>query len=175
MKFYFHPDTTKGVKQGLIMETKEHKAVISSHLVKLSLLKPSIFDFTNHLTGKTEQHGIGATVEIGKQDNLHFGLRYVVESYFKYDGENVWDYLFRMGCTVERTIDGLKYNYTVYRRGLPIASIESAGGDLFNDDEAAQGGLKGKIGFRGQYRVECDEADAETAYLVCFALERTVN
>lgn len=57
------------------------------------------FEFTNHLTNRTEVHKVGHTVTIVQSSGLSGGIlgdisdALSTRSGFKFDGKKVWDYL----------------------------------------------------------------------------------
>ena len=151
------------VKQAFYLEDENGETVYEGKMTKFSLLGASPFEFVNHITNKTEEHKIGKTVTVEQGGG---GLISVLSkrSYFKFDGQKIWDYLHDLGIRIDSGISGKKIgmNYDVTYKGEPLATI-------------ANSSPKGKslLTVDLYYDVVCEEKDLDLVFLVAFAIAKT--
>ena len=160
---YLLKPVLKTAKQAFYLEDENGNTVYEGKMTKFSLLGASPFEFTNHITNKTEEHQVGKTITVEHGDG---GLISFLSkrSYFKYDGEKIWDYLHGRGIRIENGISGNKVGmkYDVTYKGEPLAAI-------------ANSSPKGKSIFTTDlyYDVTCEEKDLDLVFLVAFAIAKT--
>ena len=159
--YFFHPEK-KVVKQGFLMEDQNGAVVYEAKMLKQTLLGPMIFEFVNHLSGKTGQHKVGHTVTTETSGMMEF---FSVKSHFKFDGKKIWDYLHEMGVRIDSGFSGDKVGmtYRVSLKGEEVAVIASAaanGSNFFVTSSFA-------------YNVTAAEKDLDLAFLCAFAFART--
>jgi len=151
------------IKQAFYLEDESGNIVYEGKMIKFSLFGASPFEFINHLTNKTEEHKVGKaiTVEQGG-NNLISALS--KRSYFKYDGNKIWDYLHDLGIRIDSKISSNKIGmtYEISFEGKPLATIASSS-------------PKGKsfITMDMYYDVTCEEKDLDLVFLVAFSIART--
>lgn len=160
---YFLKPALKTVKQAFFLEDESGKVVYEGKMLKFSLLGASPFEFTNRVTGKTEEHKIGKTVTV-EQGNGGIVSMLSKKSYFKYDGQKIWDYLHDLGVRIDSKLSGNKLGmtYEVSFEGKELATI-------------ATSSPKGKslITTNLYYDVTCEEKDLDLVFLVAFAIAKT--
>ena len=160
-KKYLLKPQLKTFKQGFFLEDEGGKVIYEAKMLKFSLFSASPFEFTNNITNKKEEHKIGKTVTAEES-----GLAgdFSTSSYFKYDGEKIWDYLHKKGIRINSTLASKKLgmSYDVTFEGEPFATI-------------ATSSPKGKsiITTDLYYDVTCDEKDLDLVFLVAFAIAKT--
>lgn len=160
---YLLKPVLKTAKQAFYLEDENGNTVYEGKMTKFSLLGASPFEFVNHLTGKTEEHKVGKAITV-EQGNGGLLSMLSKRSYFKYDGQKIWDYLHDQGVRIESGVSGTKLgmSYDVTFKGAPLCTI-------------ANSSPKGKSIFTTDlyYDVTCEEADLDLAFLVAFSIART--
>ena len=160
---YLLKPVLKTAKQAFYLEDENGNTVYEGKMTKFSLLGPSPFEFVNHITNRTEEHAVGKTVTV-EQGNGGLISMLSKRSYFKYDGQKIWDYLHEQGIRIESGISGKKLgmSYEVTFKGAPLATI-------------ANSSPKGKSIFTTDlyYDVICEEADLDLVFLVAFSIAKT--
>ena len=160
---YLLKPVLKTAKQAFYLEDENGNTVYEGKMTKFSLLGPSPFEFVNHITNRTEEHAVGKTVTV-EQGNGGLISMLSKRSYFKYDGQKIWDYLHEQGIRIESGISGKKLgmSYDVTFKGAPLATI-------------ANSSPKGKSIFTTDlyYDVICEEADLDLVFLVAFSIAKT--
>ena len=160
---YLLKPVLKTAKEAFYLEDADGNTVYEGKMTKFSLLFASPFEFINHLTNRTEEHKVGKTVTVEQGDG---GLLSILSkrSYFKYDGQKIWDYLHDQGVRIESNVSGEKLGmrYDVTFKGAPLATIanSSPGGYSF-------------LTVDRYYDVTCEEKDLDLAFLVAFSIART--
>ena len=152
----------KTVKQSFYLEDENGNKVYEANMTKFSLLGASPYDFINHVTNKTEVHKVGKTITAEEGGGMIASL--AKSSWFKFDGQKIWDYLHDLGIRIDTGIQGgkLGMSYNVTLKGQPLAAI-------------ATSTPKGKaVVTTGNYLdVTCEEKDLDMAFLVAFSIAKT--
>ena len=153
----------KTVKQAFYLEDENGSKVYEGKMTKFSLFGASPFEFTNCLTGKTEEHKVGKTVTT-EQGATGLVSALSKRSGFKFDGKKIWDYLHDEGIRIDSQIAGNKIGmvYDVSFKGAPLARIASSspkGKSILTTDL--------------YYDVTCEEKDLDLVFLVAFSIART--
>lgn len=160
---YLLKPVLRTAKQAFYLEDENGNTVYEGKMTKFSLLGASPFEFVNHVTGKMEEHKVGKTVTV-EQGNGGLLSMLSKRSYFKYDGQKIWDYLHDQGIRIDSGISGKKLgmSYDVTFKGAPLATI-------------ANSSPKGKSIFTTDlyYDVTCEEADLDLVFLVAFSIAKT--
>ena len=160
---YMLKPVLKTAKQAFYLEDENGNTVYEGKMTKFSLLGPSPFEFVNHVTGKTEEHKVGKTVTV-EQGNGGLISMLSKRSYFKYDGQKIWDYLHDQGIRIESGLSGKKLgmSYDVTLMGAPLCTI-------------ANSSPKGKSIFTTDlyYDVTSEEEDLDLVFLVAFSIAKT--
>lgn len=158
---YHLKPTLKSIKQGTTLEDESGKVVCEAKMTKFKLFGASPFEFTNNITNTKEEHKVGKTLTQEESGVVGFFSR---KSSFKYDGENIWDYLHKKGIRIESKMQSgkLGMTYNVSFEGKEMATITSSS-------------PKGKsfITTDMYYDVTCEEKDLDLVFLVAFAISRT--
>ncbi len=166
-EYYFRFDG-HSLKPGYLIEDAERKVLFEGKMLKNALVGARGFEFSDHTTGKVSEHEAGHTVT-QTYNNEFFSAR----SWFKLDGENIWDLLHARGLRMATSVLSKFPNvvYDVARNGEAFARIESCSMYVHEDDEA-----KHKIAVptgRMYYRFWTNADDFETLFLIMFALSET--
>lgn len=160
-KKYALKPVLKTFKEGFTLEDEEHKLVYEGRMTKFKLFGAAPYQFTNHITNKTEEYKIGKTVTIEESGIPSF---FSTASYFKFNGEKIWDYLHNQGIRIESNLSGDKIGmtYEVSLEGKPLATISTSS-------------PKGKsfITMDKYYAVTCEEKDLDIVFLVAFSIAKT--
>ncbi|MBO4356276.1 MAG: DUF3592 domain-containing protein [Clostridia bacterium] len=122
----------KSLKPGYLVEDRSRALVYEAPMTKNSLVGNRIFTFTNHVTGRTQEHEVGHTV---KQE--YSGEMFTESSYFKFDGKNIWDCIHEKGIRVSTDLFAKlpKVGYTVSLNGQFFATIETSSKYVHEEDE----------------------------------------
>ena len=153
----------KTVKEGFTLEDENNNVVYKAQMVKFSLFGASPFLFQNSITSVDEEHKIGKTVTVDEGGNNLISAM-SRRSYFKYDNQNIWDYLHDKGIRIDSKLSNNKIGmtYEISFEGKKIATI-------------ATSSPKGKslITTGLYYEISCEEKDIELVFLVAFSIAKT--
>lgn len=163
-EYYFH--FTKNLNQSFILETTDRTPVFEANCEKISLFKPTPYEFVNYKTGEKKKMDISHTVT-KSYGAANFSVP--TSSSFKINGTDCWKYLKNNGYTLEYHLDGLKMCFNVLRYGIKVAEFITAGANVLKDKSA---GKLGEIPTLGIYRVSCREEDLEGVFFACFIASR---
>ena len=149
------------IKEGFFLHDENDTLVYEGKMKKFKLFGAAPFEFTNHLTGKTEEHQVGKTLTAEESGLAGF---FSTSSSFKFDGEKIWNYLHNKGFRIKSAISGDKIGmtYEVSFEGKPLATIASSspkGKSIITTDRF--------------YDVVCDEKDLDLVFLVAFSIAKT--
>ncbi len=162
-KYFFQPEK-KVMKQDFFMTDENKETVYEVRVLKQPLLGAADVEFVNHISGNTVQHKVGHVITMEQENNGLLDLM-SKKSYFKYDGENIWDYLHDQGIRIETGLASgkLGMSYDVTLKGNEMAKISMASPDGGNSLLTGQFWLD----------VETEEADLDLAFLTAYAIART--
>lgn len=160
MTKYLLKPILKTIKEGFTLVNENEEIVYVGQMTKFSLFGASPFNFTNHVTNKTEEHKLGKTVTTEESGLVDF---FSTSSYFKYDGVKIWDYLHDKGIRINSSLSANKIGmtYEVSLEGKEIATISSStpkGKSFITTDK--------------YYEVNCDENNLDIVFLVAFSIAR---
>lgn len=158
---YLLKPVLKTIKEGFTLHDENNNLVYEGKMIKFSLFTAAPYEFKNYITNKTEQHKIGKTITTEESGMLDI---FSTSSYFKYDGENIWNYLHDKGIRINSSISGDKIGmtYEVSFEGNWVATIATSspkGKSLITTDKF--------------YEVTCDEKDLDLVFLVAFSIGKT--
>ena len=164
--YYFH--YCGKLNQSYILETPDRQPVYEFNCDKMAMVGDYVFTFVNHLTGKQQTHNISHTLttEYGSDS---FSI--VDTSYFKIDGQKVWDYIAEMGYSVEPYLDPLAWSFRIRHYGIEVADLKCAGTNILPQYEGKEG-LRDVAMSSGLYRVACRDEDVEAVAIIAFAVSR---
>ena len=149
------------IKEGFTLVDENDNLVYEGRMAKFKLFGAAPYNFTNHLTGKTEEHMVGKTITA--EESGVAGM-FSTSSHFKYDGEKIWHYIHDKGIRIESNMSSgkLGMTYEISFEGKQIATIASStpkGKSLITTDM--------------YYDVTCDEKDLDLVFLVAFSIAKT--
>lgn len=155
-------------KPGYIVEDADRKPLFEGKMTKNAMIGARTFEFVDHATGAVSEHEVGHTVTQGMTDEF-----FSAKSWFKFDGENVWDVLHSRGVRIATDMRS-KFPYLVYnviRDGAAFARIESSSMYVHEEDEAEHKFVvpTGRM----FYRVWTAASDMETLFLTVFAISES--
>ena len=149
------------IKEGFTLVDENEKLIYEGKMQKFTLFKAAPYNFINYITNKTEEHKIGKTVTTSESG---IAGMFSTSSYFKFDGENIWNYLHDKGIRINSNLSDNKIGmtYDVSFEGKMIATIASSS-------------PKGKsfITTGMYYDVTCQEKDLDLVFLVAFSIAKT--
>ncbi len=149
------------IKQGFSLVDENDQVVYEAKMTKFSLFGASPFLFTNHITGKQEEHKVGKTVNTEESGIAGF---FSMSSSFKYDDNKIWDYLHNKGFRINSILsnDKIGMTYEISFEGKEIATMSTST-------------PKGKsfITTNMYYDVTCEEKDLDLVFLVAFSIAKT--
>ncbi|MBE6529314.1 MAG: DUF3592 domain-containing protein [Ruminococcaceae bacterium] len=166
-EYYFRFDG-HSLKPGYIIEDANRNVLFEGKMTKQALVGARTYEFHNHVTGSVAEHQIGHTITQSYNDEF-----FSRKSWFKVDGENVWDLLHGKGIRLITDLHSeLPYLvYNVSRNGNPIAIVETS--SLYvHEDEEAQHKIVLPTG-NMYYRFWTNSSDFETLFLTIFAISET--
>lgn len=166
-EFFFHP--TMHFTQGFLMEDKNGAVVYEAKFKNFTVFRPSDVDFINNRISRHVVHKVGHTVTVNGDSAL------TANSYFSFDGENVFSYLLKKGIHIqtEVTVQNLGATYTIVKQGQAIARATMCGVRGYTNNPTTFGQQLGNIGANGFFKVETHDEDLDTLFLVLFAIGRT--
>lgn len=137
-------------------------------MTKQALIGARTFEFSNHISGIVEEHEVGHTVTQTYNEEL-----FSAKSWFKFDGKNIWDVLHDRGIRLSTNLHSKFPNciYDVALNGVPLATIETCGVHV-QEDDAAQHKINIPVG-RWYYRFWTASSDFDTLFLTIFAISET--
>lgn len=166
-EYYFRFDG-HSLKPGYLIEDKFRKPLFEGKMLKNNLLGAREFEFVNHRTGESTVHKVGHVVTGGSDD---LGLL-STNSYFKFDGENVWDFLHDNGVLIDNSIgDRLgQMIYTITVNGAFLAKAVMTSNYVHEEDEQEH---SVNIINKMYYRVFTNAVDLELIFTTLFAVAET--
>ena len=166
-EYYFRFDGNS-LKPGYLIEDADRKPLFEGKMLKNALVGARSFEFIDHTTGRTEQHDVGHTMT--QTYNNEF---FSASSWFKIDGENIWDVLHGRGLRMNTDLLSRFPNliYDVTKGGEMYARIESTS-IYVHEDDAAKHRIAVPTG-RMYYRFWTASDDFETLFLIMFAVSET--
>ena len=161
-KYFFRPGKAS-VKQGFFMQDENEEVVYEANVLKMPVLSAADVEFVNKINGRSEIHKVGHTMTTETSGLL--GPFRFMKSYFKYDGEKIWDYLHDQGIRIESGIQSerLGMSYDVTLKGNKIANISTAAAD----------GSKFILTTRFTLDVTTTEEFIDWAFLVAYSIAKT--
>ena len=158
---YLLKPALKTIKEGFSLVDENDNIVYEGKMTKFSLFGASPYTFTNFITNKIEEHKIGKTVTM--EENGVSGF-FSTSSYFKFDGEKIWNYLHDKGIRIDSNLSSGKIGmtYDISFEGNTIATISTStpkGKSFVTTDK--------------YYDVTCDEANLDLVFLVAFSIAKT--
>lgn len=156
----------KSLHPGYIVEDRARNQVFTAEMTKQ--IPTRQFTFTDLRLGQSSEHKV-SHVSTAQYNNEFFSTK----SWFKFDGENVWDLLHSKGIRIETDLHSIfpRKRYTVTLNGRFFATVESSSKYVHEEDEAQH---KLKIPFdMFYYRFWTNERDMELLFLVVFAISET--
>ena len=168
-EYYFH---WRGkLNQSYILETPDRQPICEANCEKITLAKPFIFEFVDHISGRKKTCEVTHTLtsRYGVGDG-NFSFSIPNSSSFKIDGENNWVYLGKKGYSVEPHLDGIKLNFDVLHLGVKVAELKAAGANILKDGEGSK--LGEALPATGLFKVYCKESDIPMVFMACFCASR---
>ena len=152
------------IKQGFFLENENGNVIYEGKMMKFKLFGASPFEFVNYITNKTEEHNVGKTVTIERNNDNGVVDFLSTRSYFKFDGVNIWNYLHDKGIRIDSKLSenkiGMTYNVIFEGKNLAtIATSSPKGKSLITTDL--------------YYEVLCEEKDLDLVFLVAFSIAKT--
>ncbi|MBP5237242.1 MAG: DUF3592 domain-containing protein [Clostridia bacterium] len=166
-EIYFRFDGNS-LKPGYIIEDADRKVLFEGKMIKQAVVGARTYEFRNNATGSVAAHEVGHTVTQTYNDGF-----FTAKSYFKFDGENVWDVIHNRGIRLSTNFHS-NFPYVIYdaaKEGAPFARIESCG-IYVHEDEAEQHKVNIPSGSR-YYRIWTNSSDLELIFLTTFAISET--
>ena len=159
--YFFQPEK-KILKKGFLMTEEDTTVVYEAKMLMQPILGSMEFEFINHFSGQSGVHKVGHTVTTETSGLFEF---FSIKSSFKYDGENIWDYLHDQGIRIDSSIAGdrIGMSYHISLKGKDMADIATASPD----------GGNGLITGASWLKVTAAEEDIDLAFLTAFSIART--
>lgn len=163
-EYYFRLDG-KMTKPGYVIEDADRNILYEAKMLKNSLVGARTYEFTDHRTGYVQQHDVGHVMTSSFNDEF-----FSVKSWFKFDGEKIWDLLHSQGLRMSTSLFSRFPNliYDVTKNGSAFARIESCS-KYVHEDEEAQHKLTVPMG-KMFYRCWTASDDLESLFLIMFAV-----
>jgi hypothetical protein len=156
------------LKPGYIVEDRSRNVIFTAPMTKNSLVGNRIFTFTDRRLGRTSTHEVGHTVTQSFSNEF-----FSTDSYFKFDGVNIWDVLHDRGIRIATDLRSKfpKAVYTVSLNGRFFATVETSSRYVHEEDEAEHS-VKIPVG-RYYFRCWTEEDNIELLFLTVFAISET--
>lgn len=165
---YYCRHDGNALKPGYILEDAGRNVLFEAKMLKNNPLGARSFEFTDHTNGYTQQHEVGHVMTQSYNDEF-----FSMKSWFKFDGQNIWDLLHARGLRLDTDLRSKFPNigYNVSKDGAAFARIETSG-KYVHEDEAEQHSLNIPVG-RYYYRIWTNANDFETLFLTVFAVSES--
>ena len=166
--YVFH--FTGKLNQSYVMEldNDERTPVYEAVCEKMTLFKATPFTFKNLVSGWSEKMTVSHTVTTSAGA---YNFSVDIDSYFKLNGENIWNVLSGMGIDFRFSLRGVTCCYRAILNGEHIGDIETAGTEAMKPKY--KNNPLGKIPAEGIYRISGDERYLDELFLLTFALTKT--
>ena len=166
-EYYFRFDGNS-LKPGYLIEDGDRKVLFEGKMSRNALVGARSFQFIDHTTGNVSTHEIGHTTTTSYNDEF-----FSVTSWFKYDGENVWNVLHGRGLRMTTNLHSKfpRVIYEVTKNGAAFARIETSSMYVHEEDEARH-----KLAIptgNMYYRFWTASNDFDTLFLTIFAISET--
>lgn len=158
----------KTLKPGYIIEDANRRVLYEGKMTKQALVGARTYEFHDHINCTVKEHQVGHVVTQTYNDEF-----FSASSWFKFDGQNVWDLLHERGLRMTTNMRSSFPNliYEVSKDGQAFARIETSSIYVHEEDEA-QHKLAIPTG-RYYYRFWTASSDFETLFLTIFAISET--
>ena len=159
--YFLHPEK-KILKQGFVMEDEAGNVVFEAKVLKQPIIGAATVEFINHLTNMSEEHSVGQTVTI---ETLTGEVFYTRKAYFKFDGENIWNFLYGEGVEINSGMQQgtLSLSYQVFYEGDLVATIS-----MTNANHTGPALIPTM-----NFEVVTEEGNIDLAFLVAYAIAKT--
>ena len=151
-----------------VLVTEEYQSIFEAHLVKGRIFGASDFEFLDSKSKKTMTHKVGKTVT--KQSGTGFNnspIKIVTSSSFKFDGQDVFEYLQSRGYTLKLTKTHLlNPELTLYKAGAAVATLTQ------NVKGPRQANVSGIGGSQRNTEITTESTDYEALLLAAFLISR---
>lgn len=124
------------MNQSFAMKDGAGEVVYRGNLIKFSPVSACEYEFINLRTGRRETH------MIGKTNTTRYGgdLSLTTDSFFRFDGINIYDYLEARGYGISMTALNLLHpEYSLNKNGVPVATYKMGVIEEKEDDVMAIG------------------------------------
>ena len=158
----------KTLHPGYVVEDAGRNIVYEGKMTKQALVGPRTFEFNNHISGTVTEHKVGHTATTS-----YSGEMFSEKSWFKFDGENIWDLIHKKGMRLNTNIHSKFPNliYELSKDGKELAVIETSSRYVHEEDEAEHT-FTPPIG-RYFYRIWTVSDDLDPVFLAVFAISET--
>ena len=167
-EYFFH--YAGKFNQGYVLEDENKVHAYEANVISANLFKPYEFEFKNCITGEAENVSITHTVStsVGSGDGMFTGTP--INSSFKINGKNNWDYLAENGFSFDMSLNGISPCFTVKHCGVEVAYIKTEGTNVVRGKDS----LLGKLPVNGIFSVKCRQSDIDMIFMVCVSIARAV-
>ena len=155
-------------KPGYLVEARARNTVYEATMTKNAAVGKRIFTFRDCRLGSAQEHEVGHTVTTSYSNEF-----FSTNSWFKFDGENIWDVLHSRGVRIQTDLRSKfpKTVFTVSRGGRFFAIIETSSKYVHEEDEAEHK-IKVPVG-RYYFRCWTNEQNMSLLFLTVFAISET--
>lgn len=160
---YFLTDlgTAKGTCH---IEDEDHNILYEAKSVHFSLIADSEMEFIDHTLNRSTHHLIGKTATSSTD------APWILDNHstFTLDGKDIWKTLHKNGIRIETDLNGIKWEYTIFRDEKEIARAVATNKNVHEDK-----GILSKVPFPGFFRIETYEENLDAVFLTLFSVGRT--
>ena len=164
---YFVTDTGT-VKGTCHIEDENRRVLYEAVCNKFSALGETEYQFVDHVLGRSAVHLAGATTT-SRSNGL-----FVIDNHstFNFDGIDIWKLLHNNGIEIRTGLNGIKWNYTLFRDGVELAQVVTTSIYVHEEDEEAHS-IASKLPTPGFFRIRTREENLDAIFLTLFAIGRT--
>ena len=166
-EYYFRFDG-RTFMPGYLIEDRNRVMLFEGKMKNNYIVVPRTFTFTNGRSHVSTEHKVSHVVTSGSED---YGV-FSTSSYFKFDGENIWDYLHKKGLLINTgmsdSLGQMVYDLTLNGQFLARAVMTSI--YVHEEDEKDK---KIKIPNKMYYRIWTNATDLELIFTAIFAIAET--
>ena len=170
-RYYMHRDNNLQA-QGHVVEDQDHKVIYEEKILYATATAPYEVDMINHIIDYKHHHQMSHTTSTDiSSEHGRSTTSLTLDSHYKFDGVNIWDYIKSKGYGFHPGLSGLGYCVEVSKNGQIIGKFYTSNGG--KNYFGKTGEVQAVMGIPGSFILECRNCDIDGLLLVALAFSRT--